>query len=176
MNLSTTHLVILAVVIALVIGSGWLFRRLMRRPASEEVMARRQQRVRSALALVAILAVVGMVRDFIAPAKPDAAAMVTVYLQGKSFPVRVNDTMRLDSVEGQGNMVVFNYTVDAQGRTTAEVSQWLQGRHDAQMQAACAKPELRAMLDQGLAVDFAYRYQDELADNVYFSANTCQHA
>ena len=172
------RLAILLACLLPIVGIAWLVQR-RRATAAASGQPFLAPAVRNAVSLLAVVlvgsAVYKVVRDIVVPPPPDAEAVAAQLSRGRTFPVRVDDAVQLDSIEGQGPLLVFNYSLTTPGITVQEAAQTVHAAHDAKLQAACVQPDVKAAMAKGFAVKFAYAYHAIPVGAVLVSPNSCLH-
>ena len=85
---------------------------------------------------------------------PDTIAQLNTEL-----PQMVDEGLRLDSYEADGNVLIMNITTVGMLVDEIDVDSWMSESKSRVEDAACADPNYRQILESG--VTYEYRYRDE---------------
>lgn len=176
MNPAFIHVAVLVAMLLLIVATIVLLRRRQATVRAQGMASRWSKPAGAVVALASIVAVGDLISDMIGSNKPDARAVAESLSRGKTFPIRINEQVLLDSIESEGAVLILNYTFDRPGSAMEDVTRIASAQHDAQLAKGCQNPDFRRLMDKGLLVEFSYRYAGLPVGNVFISPNSCLHA
>src|SRR5262249_50446422 len=114
-----------------------------------------------------VAAAVLVVRFWPQPSTRAGAVAAEARAQFK-LPAQLDAITRLDTIEADGNTIVYRYTLSG---TDPAIAKKLQEGLD---KVVCTKPELKQLMAQGLGLEYRYRLSDAtMLPSFTYSAATC---
>ena len=93
-----------------------------------------------------------------APARAPAEEIARQITAGRRFPITVDEMSRLDSVQGRGDTLTYNYTVIGAPPTREERLQLGQQVREDMQTRACAAPDFVKLMEGGYTVRLNYAF------------------
>jgi hypothetical protein len=95
-------------------------------------------------------------------ANTDPANLIAAELESlnRNLPLMVDEGLRLNSYEGEGNVLVMNLTTVGILAEEIDVVSWMGATEHEIAAGVCSNPEYRQILEAG--VIYEYRYRDEV--------------
>ena len=114
------------------------------------------------LAVSILVALVSLARlaNYLSEDNPPAQQITnSLDALNQNLPMMVDDGLRLESYEGEGNVLVMNITTVGMDAEEIDIDSWMSESKSRVEHAACADPNYRQILESG--VIYEYRYRDE---------------
>lgn len=110
-----------------------------------------------------------------AAARPSAEEIARQITAGRRFPITVDEMSRLDSVQGRGDTLTYNYTVIGAPPTREERLQLGQQVRDDMQTRACAAPDFVKLMEGGYTVRLNYAFGNPEEDiHVTVTPQSCR--
>ena len=96
----------------------------------------------------------------------DPANLIAAQLESlnRDLPMMVDEGLRLDSYEGEGNVLVMHLTTVGTLAEEIDVASWMGATEHEIIAGVCSNPEYRQILEAG--VIYEYRYRDDVGTPV----------